>query len=269
MKTVIYYFTGTGNSLAAARTVASVLGETECVPIASLRETPGDITPGAERVGIICPVYDAGIPVLVVEFAKRLNLTGTAYVFAVVTMGGVGVSALHQLNGIVKPRRGKSLDAAFAVRMPDNFPPIAKTPSHEKAASILAEADERLQTIARDISAGKMVRPGFAPVSTLFKLVTYGKFVKNVHEYDREFSVSDACTGCGICETVCPVQNITIEDGHPSWGDHCELCCACLHFCPAEAIDLNVMRGTKDRGRYRHPDLSVTDMKVQQGVREE
>ncbi|WP_245618532.1 hypothetical protein [Methanogenium cariaci] len=46
MKTVIYYFTGTGNSLAAARTVASVLGgETECVPIASLRETPGDITP--------------------------------------------------------------------------------------------------------------------------------------------------------------------------------------------------------------------------------
>src|SRR5690554_2082546 len=52
MKTVIYYFTGTGNSLAAARKVAAALGETELVPIASLAITPGTITPDADRVGI-------------------------------------------------------------------------------------------------------------------------------------------------------------------------------------------------------------------------
>jgi Fe-S-cluster-containing hydrogenase component 2 len=56
-----------------------------------------------------------------------------------------------------------------------------------------------------------------------------------------------------------------MENDRPVWQHHCELCCACLHFCPAEAIQLNILRGTKGRGRYRHPDLKVDDMKAQQG----
>ena len=51
MKTVIYYFTGTGNSLAAARKIAGALGETELVPIASLADTPGAVTPGPTGSG--------------------------------------------------------------------------------------------------------------------------------------------------------------------------------------------------------------------------
>ncbi len=41
MRSVIYYFTGTGNSLAAAKKIAASLGETELVPIASFANTPG------------------------------------------------------------------------------------------------------------------------------------------------------------------------------------------------------------------------------------
>ena len=42
MKTIIYYFTGTGNSLAAARKIASIPGDCEQVPIASLQEGRGN-----------------------------------------------------------------------------------------------------------------------------------------------------------------------------------------------------------------------------------
>ena len=107
MKTTIYYFTGTGNSLAAARKIAGALGETELVPIASLADTPGIISPAADRVGIVCPVYDCGVPVMVANFAERLDLSKARYAFAVVTMGGMGVSALHQLDGIVRERRAR------------------------------------------------------------------------------------------------------------------------------------------------------------------
>ena len=70
MKTIIYYFTGTGNSLAVAKMIAAVLGDCEIVPIASLQTTAGDITPAADRVGIINPVYLPGLPVIVgTEFA--------------------------------------------------------------------------------------------------------------------------------------------------------------------------------------------------------
>ncbi len=62
MKTVVYYFTGTGNSLAAAKKMATELGNCDCVPIAPLKNTTGDVVPPAGRVGIVCPVYDVGLP---------------------------------------------------------------------------------------------------------------------------------------------------------------------------------------------------------------
>jgi ferredoxin len=265
MKTVIYYFTGTGNSLAAARKIAAVLGDCELVSIASLRNTPGVIAPHADRVGIACPVYDAGLPVIVAEFAGRLDISRAGYTFGIVTMGGIGVSALHQLDGIFRQQCGRGLDAGFAVRMPGNFPPVGKSRMVESEDPVFLSADAYLAEIATKIATGLFVPPGFSPVSALMKCVTYGPFSRNVHGMDKNFSVSAACTSCGTCAKVCPVDNIAMESGRPVWQHRCECCCACLHFCPVQAIDLNVMQGTKGRGRYRHPGLKIADMQVQRG----
>ncbi|WP_321504348.1 EFR1 family ferrodoxin [uncultured Methanoregula sp.] len=265
MKTIIYYFTGTGNSLAAAKKIAAVLGDCEMVPVALLQNAPAEILPGADRVGIVCPVYDAGVPRIVAEFAGRLDLSRAGYTFAVVTMGGMGVSALHQLNAILTKVHGRKLDAAFAVKMPGNFPPVGKIAAPEKQQKILKSTDARLAEIARTIDKGLLVPPGFSPVSSLMRSFLYPPFYKNVHEMDKAFSVSDACTSCGTCTKVCPVGNITLVNKRPSWQHHCELCCACLHFCPVEAIQLHMMQGTAGRGRYRHPDLTAADMKAQRG----
>ena len=265
MKTIIYYFTGTGNSLAAARKIAAVLGDCVLVPIASLRNTTGDIVPAADRVGIVSPVYDAGIPRIVAEFAGRLNLSRAGYTFAIVTLGGTGVSALHQLNAILKKRQGGKLDAAFAVKMPGNFPPVGRPPEGEKKDAILAAADRQLAFIAHTIDQGISVPPGFSPVSSLMRCLLYPPFFRNVHGMDKAFSVSDTCTSCGTCAKVCPVGNIVMENERPVWQHHCELCCACLHFCPVEAIQLNTLQGTNGRGRYRHPGLVVEDMLAQKG----
>ena len=119
MKTVIYYFTGTGNSLAAARKIAAALGDTELVPIASLAGTHGEIAPGAERVGIAFPVYFAGLPAMVASFAARLRPGQARYVFAVATYGGSGAaSALLQLDGILRQHAVRGLDAE-ETRNPD------------------------------------------------------------------------------------------------------------------------------------------------------
>jgi len=265
MKTVIYYFTGTGNSLAAAKKIAAALGDSGLVPIASLKDKSGDIIPPAERVGVICPVYDAGLPVIVAEFAGRLDLSRVQYSFGIVTLGGTGISALHQMNDILAKRQGRQLDAAFAVKMPGNFPPVSRPPEGEKRDEILRAADVHLAEIADRIKKGEAVPPGFSPLSALMKMATYRFFSRAVHGGDKDFSVSDACTSCGTCATVCPVGNIVMVQGRPVWQHHCEFCCACLHFCPVEAIDLHSMRGTKGRGRYRHPGLTVGDMKTQSG----
>jgi ferredoxin len=265
MKTIIYYFTGTGNSLAAAQKIAGGLGDCELEPIASLKDTTGDIIPQAERVGIICPVYDAGIPIIVAEFAGRLDLSGVRYSFALVTLGVTGVSALHMLNHILEKRKGRRLEAAFIVKMPGNFPAVSRPPTDTKRDQIFAAADARLTEITGLIKQGAAVRPGFSPFSSLMRMVLYGPFARSVHDADKKFSVSDTCTSCGTCATVCPVKNIVIEQSRPVWQHQCELCCACLNFCPVQTIDLAMLRGTKGRGRYRHPGLKISDMKVQAG----
>jgi len=265
MKTIIYYFTGTGNSLAVAKKIAAALKDCEQVPIASLVDTPGRIVPAADRVGIVCPVYDAGIPVIVKDFAERLDISAIPYTFGIVTLGGTGVSALHQLNKILMQGCRKKIDASFAVKMPGNFPPVGVPPAGEKKEEILRKADAQLAAISVAIQKGQTVPPGFSPLSSLMRILLYPPFAKNVHTMDTSFSVEDTCTSCGTCAKVCPTGNITMEKERPAWHHKCELCCACLHFCPVEAIQLNTMRGTKGRGRYRHPDLKVEDMKAQQG----
>ena len=267
MKTVIYYFTGTGNSLAAAKQVAAALGDCTLVPIASLADTKDDIVPAAGRVGIACPVYDAGLPLIVAEFADRLSLAGTRYVFGLVTLGGAGgPAALRQLGRIIKKKNHRSLDAGFAVKMPGNFPPVHRPLEGAERDTILAAAEKELAGIAARIKNNEEARPGFSPFAWLMHAATYRFFSGMVRTGDRKFSVSDACTSCGTCANVCPVKNIVMEAGRPAWQHHCESCCACLHFCPKEAIDLNAMQGTKGRGRYRHPALKVQDMKAQAGI---
>ena len=94
MDTTIYYFTGTGNSLYIAREIARHLpGKTTLVPIPALMNRGGEITAPAGRVGFAFPVYAGGPPLMVAEFARRIDLSAAEQTFAVVTMGSAGDAA--------------------------------------------------------------------------------------------------------------------------------------------------------------------------------
>lgn len=262
MKTTLYYFSGTGNSLVAARRIAGFLGDTDLVPIAAQSKT-GVITAPPGRIGIICPVYDMGVPVIVREFVRRLIIDETAYVFAVLTYGGRGASALKMVSTGLRELNNRGLSAGFMIKMPGNFPPLAVPPSGKKRDDILAAADRELDRVAGSIKEHECRNPGLTPISSLLQMALYGSFAKGVHETDKKFSVSDACTSCGTCVSVCPTRNISLADGRPVWQHRCELCCGCLNFCPVQAIDLHLMFGTRGRGRYHHPEITVADMKRQ------
>ncbi len=258
MKTAIYYFTGTGNSYAVAARIRDALGDCTLVPIASL---PGDrIVPDARRVGIVCPVYDMGLPEIVDSFARRLDAGGCEYLFAVLTMGGMGVSALHQLNGIFK-EQGSDLDGAFTVAMPANFVPLSRPPTGAKLEKILDRAGEKIDTIAGLIQRGEKIPLPNAPFSSLLRRLFYPGYIQHTDTLDEKFWVTEDCIFCGTCAKVCPVGNIEMVDGMPRWLHHCQLCMGCLHFCPTEAIQWGSR--TKDRGRYLHPEFGAKKMKRQ------
>lgn len=263
MKTIIYYFSGTGNSLAAARGICTYLGDCELVSIASLAGTSGKITPGADRVGIVCPVYNLGLPAIVNGFVQHLDLSQAGYCFGVLTFGGFGVSALHQLDDLVFAHNHRHLDGAFIVRMTGNFVPLYDPAKGAQKEKILQEADTRIAEIAGIIDKGIIVKPDIALLSGLLKRLLYNGFIQRIHEADKDFIADDKCTACGTCAAVCPVRNIEMVEGKPVWKHYCEMCCACIHLCPAEAIQYGTK--TAKRGRYRHPALTLADMKAQRG----
>ncbi|PWR76313.1 EFR1 family ferrodoxin [Methanospirillum stamsii] len=265
MNTTLYYFSGTGNSFSVAKNLASILGDTNIISIPSVMKESSEVIPPSGKVGIICPVYDAGIPVLVREFLSRLNIRNSSYVFGIATFAGTGGSALKMMNNDLLEHNTKGLDAGFLVKMPGNFPPLYVPPSGLKVTKILQDADIRIKRIAESIREEKHQKIGMFILSSLMQAALYGGFAKSVHTLDEKFSVSDACTGCGACVKVCPVKNISFENERPVYHHHCELCCACLNYCPVQAIDLSLLRGTKGRGRYHHPEVSVTDMNQGQG----
>jgi len=264
MNTIIYYFTGTGNSLAAARKLARDLGDCELVPIALLEEHHEEIHHQDERIGIVCPVYHARLPCIVAEFAERLAISFSPYVFAVITAGGGGAPAIRQLTHILYRRTGRHLDAAWTVKMPGNRPSVISKTPRSGHRELLEAADARLAKITRMIEAGVVCPPEFPPLSLLLLEIAGNGSCRNVHNTDRDFSVTGSCTACRICVRVCPVDNIIMIRDKPSWLHHCESCCACLNFCPEEAIRLNGLRGTLGRGRYHHPEVTVEDMALRE-----
>lgn len=76
IKNIIFYFSGTGNSLQLAKDIAKEIGDCEVLNLAQY-DTSSRVT--AERVGIVFPVYFWGIPLAVADFIGKLPTQAINY----------------------------------------------------------------------------------------------------------------------------------------------------------------------------------------------
>ena len=44
--------------------------------------------------------------------------------------------------------------------------------------------------------------------------------------------------GCGVCEHLCPMKNISVEEGKAVPHERCAMCYRCINRCPQRAITL-------------------------------
>jgi len=255
MKTTIYYFSGTGNSLKIAKDLSVKLENCEAIPIAKLWKQDV-IIPKSEKIGLIFPLYFYGSPAIIIEFLKKLEVNKINYVFAIITSHGGGSGAtLYQINKILR-KSSKHLNGGFSVRMPGNYIPMYDITSKEKLNRDYKEAKENIEMIADIIQKNgeKVQKEALRFVGNLISKI----FIKSVNKGDKNFYADERCNSCEICEKVCPVNNIKIIDGKPEWQHKCQRCLACIHFCPQEAIQYG--KKTIKRKRYHHPEITVNDI---------
>jgi ferredoxin len=256
MKTTIYFYTGTGNSLWTAKKLSELLGNTELIPITLAGE--GLIHSNSENIGLIFPVHIWGIPFRVIDFLNCLATDPAKYYFAVAVNAGQVAATLIQLKMLLQ-EKNINLSAGFSISLPSNYIPWSGAIAREKQQKKFKEALDKISLIAASIRAREEKSPEKGPAwQNIFFSVFYRLSFPNVPNMDKSFLVDGKCTSCGICEKICPAQNIVITDGKPEWQHHCEQCLACIQWCPEEAIQYG--RSTTSRKRYHHPEIKLSDM---------
>ena len=236
---MIFYFTGTGNSLYVAKELAEKLNDPD---VYSMAEYSSDKQIGGknQRIGFVFPSYYGNLPRIVQKFIDGLDVRPDTYIFGIVTMGGMGTGSIAMLEKALA-QKTLTLKYGRGILMPANYI-INYNPMFFGRS---AKSGKKIQRIADDIKSGK----------TLIKKngVIADNLYKNIGELDKEFYAGSECAGCGLCEKICPVKNIRLTGNRPEWLHHCEHCMACIHRCPKIAIQYGAK--TKKRRRYYNPNV--------------
>jgi len=259
-KILLYFFSGTGNTLWVSRQFAEEMKkhgvETKLIPLpAPLPENIGDDT----AIAIAFPVYAQSAPPFVSDWIGSLPETkkGTPVVMLSTLAGSSGLVKgpfYHMLK-----KKGYTPIAVREFIMPPNYfhkyGEIRNSLIRERAKLAIAD-------FAKDIAEGKgkwAQRPAFLNILQFI--------MKNIFRHGgsgwlgKGFTADRTkCTKCGLCLKLCPVDNISFGgDGYPVWTRKCEQCLRCITYCPTGAISNRRMRLVAYPG-YKCAEIKVADL---------
>ncbi len=271
----IFYFTGTGNCLQVARELAARFPE----DVNLIRVCSDTLYLAKEkysgRIGIVYPTYSNTMPIMLKNFLEELQVEDTPdnYIYTVCVHGGMP-GRVHVFLESVFRRKGTPVNGAFLVRLPHNGIVIFDAEPEEKQRLWFEGLPARVQEIVDAVMAetpvtcgntspspkaikalGLKLPPGPPPDEQMAPNPIF-----DPQKREKEFFADERCIGCGTCVSVCPADNIVLEDGHPVWKGHCESCMACFQWCPAECVQFADQ--TQSRRRYHNPNIKLNEIRL-------
>lgn len=245
---MIFYFTGTGNSLFAAQKLAAE-GEQVISMLDAVREGKLHYTLAkGESLGFVFPVYFYTVSDPVLAFVRSLTAENASFVYAVIpcgaSIGPAGGFLRHELK-----KRGLELQRVDPLIVPDGALIFYDIDAPEQMAQTLRAAEQKLASIRESVAQRQPNRITGSAAAGKAGLAAYHLCMST-----KRFSADDACIHCGKCASICPAGAITLVDGRPAWTkDKCFKCCGCINRCPVRAIQYG--KKTRSRGRYVNPVL--------------
>lgn len=247
---MILYFSGTGNSAYVAKTIAEALEDS----LVSINDriktrTRTPIISDTPLVFVV-PTYAWRIPRLVEEWIEKMTFSGNQKAYFLMTCGGSVGNAAKYIKKLCGKKNWEYMGCQKIV-MPENYIAMFPVPTRPEAESIVRQAEPVIQKAAeaiRNVWHLEEEKPSLQDrmSSGIVSDVFFACLVK-----DRKFYADDTCVGCGKCEEVCPLSNITLVNGKPEWHRKCTHCMACICDCPQEAIEYG--KASQGKERYHCP----------------
>lgn len=247
---MVFYFTGTGNSLYAARQL-----EAEPVSIPQvMRGREREFT--ADSIGIVSPVYGHEVPPMVKDFLRESTFE-TGYFYIIITYGCRHGGAAELAKELCV-ECGVRVDYINTLHMADNWLPAFDMDA-ERAMD--KHIPEQLAAITADVKAR---RHAISPVTDNDR-AAHQEYLRNVSGvpeamWQNLVVVTERCVGCGLCTRVCPADCMVLENGRAKHiPGNCQDCLACAHACPHKAIAL-AMPEKNPNARYRNEHVTLQDL---------
>lgn len=248
---MVVYFTGTGNSRYVARKIAEQTADQTVSANDFTKKDEGYVFTNTRPLVFVLPVYVSAPPLVFMDFLRKSKFAGNRKAYFIMTCaGGMGGSPAYCQK--LSAELGLEYMGTASVRMPQNYIAFFTTKDADTNRGTLEVSAPVIGELARLVAAQEAFpdpqMKRWEYISTEMILGMYYKWFISA----KGFKAGDTCIGCGICKTVCPLDNIRLADGKPVWGDRCTHCMACINACPKDAIEY----GKKTRGkiRYRGPE---------------
>ena len=256
-KTVIFYFSQSGNSLFVAKKLAEGIENATLVSIPEAIRKNSYSYLNYQRVGIILPLYYMSMPVMAWEFISKLEITKDSYLFSIVTRASSKGRIFYEINKLLK-KNEVSLSFASYLTFPDSYIRWNEAPSEEKIFKQNENAKKSLESLTNKILCGENFVEKEGGLYKLVSLIVYNVWKSRLRAINKSFKVNNLCAQCGICEKTCPSRNIKLENGRPKWLDRCQDCMACVQHCPKKAIYFNSR--TINKRRYINPNIKLDEL---------
>lgn len=258
---MIFYFSGTGNSLYVAQKLSENKGSKLVDMAEAISEKHFEYeVEEDEKIGFVFPVYFYGLPTLVAEFTEKLTLKSksTPFIYSVITCGGSIGSADKMLKKLLK-KKNYELNSSFSVLMPNNYTIMYDVPTKEDQKLVLQDAENEIEKIVELVELGEEGNFAFHGYLFLFTPILYP--IYGIYRKTKKFYATEDCDNCGSCAEMCPTGVIRIENGKPAWiEEKCSHCSACINRCPTGAIQYG--NSTINRRRYVNPNVEFSKKKL-------
>lgn len=263
MQAIIYYFTGTHNTLMVCEKYQEEFAKkgVQCIlhPVNQLANIPDPNK--FDLVGFAYPIHGFNAPYIVYRFLRRLPKVKDKDYFIVKTSGEPvamnNASSIHLVKKL-KKKGFSRLTNEYHYVMPYN---MIFRHTDEQAQKMWHTAQKLIPIDVKEILTGThslLKRPFLGGIVSWALRIEHPAMKIN----GMGFKVSNKCIRCMKCVNNCPVQNITYDKEKDKFhfSNKCIMCARCAFCCPKDAIKIGVLNGWRVNGQYNfeEPDLSQT-----------